>query len=81
MFSKHDLLTRLACSAVEHGGEAVDFLFDVDNEFLDVRSSESAAIAVGLETLVPDTAMHVREGLHLGGGDDIVAKIKLCPWW
>ncbi len=59
------------------GHDAALFLFDVDGGFLDVGGLEGAEVVGGLEALVPGTAIHVGEGLHLGGGEEEVDALAL----
>ena len=53
------------------------FLFDVDGGFLDVGGLEGAEVVGGLEAFVPGAAIHVGEGLHLGGGEEEVDALAL----
>ena len=59
------------------GHDAALFLFDVDGGFLDVGGLEGAEVVGGLEAFVPGAAIHVREGLHLGGGEEEVDALAL----
>ena len=59
------------------GHDAALFLFDVDGGFLDVRRLEGAEVVGGFEALVPGSAIHVAEGLHLGGGEEEVDALGL----
>ena len=59
------------------GHDAALFLFDVDGGFLDVVRLEGAEIVGGLESLVPGTAIHVGERLHVRGGQEEVHGLGL----
>ena len=52
------------------GHDAALFLFDVDGGFLDVAGLEGAEVVGGFEAFVPGAAIHVRQGLHVGGGEE-----------
>ena len=59
------------------GHDAALFLFDVDGGFLDVARLEGAEVVGGFEAFVPGAAIHVGEGLHLGGGEEEVDALAL----
>ena len=60
-----------------HGHDTALFLFDVDGGLLDVVRLEGAEVIGRLEALVPGTAIHVGEGLHVRGGQEEVHGLGL----